>query len=107
MLSKTGPQYQASSGDSIAETRQNTDTAGSGMIVLPDEGLQSPAPPAHVINTEPLQPKERSPQGYYGQHTLFQLFDEVRFCALVIPAHDSRSFDILDPTTIPFHPRNS
>jgi hypothetical protein len=39
--------------------------------------------PANVTNTDPSDPRERSPRGYYSQHSLFQFFGEVR-CRTVL-----------------------
>ena len=85
LLSKAGLQNDGSPGDSFSEALHDGDTAGSGRTVLPNEGVdqeQNLALLTHVITTEPLNPKDRSPRGYYRQHTLFQFFDEVRYCIL-------------------------
>lgn len=64
--------------DGVVETlpaSDNADNAKSGQAVLLDKDDQSPA---RVTDTELSDPRERSPHGYYNQHTLFQFFVEVR-----------------------------
>ncbi|CAF9939653.1 MAG: hypothetical protein ALECFALPRED_008207 [Alectoria fallacina] len=63
--------------DGVVETlpaSDNADNAKSGQAVLLDKDDQSPA---RVTDTELSDPRERSPHGYYNQHTLFQFFVEV------------------------------
>lgn len=63
--------------DSTAETLR--DLVGSGQGLLPSK--ESNDSPGEAPRDQIIALKDRSPRGYYRQHTLFRFFDEVRFCA--------------------------
>lgn len=63
--------------DSTVETLR--DLVGSGQGLLPSK--ESDDSPGEGPRDQIIALKDRSPRGYYRQHTLFRFFDEVRFCA--------------------------
>lgn len=102
LLPKARLQHES---DCVAETlpaTDNADKAESGQAVLLNMNDQSPA---GVTDTELSDPRERSPRGYYGQHTLFQFFVEVR-CGVLYFACQPCSSVAIGTTTLPIHQRN-
>lgn len=96
LLSKDRMQHE---GDGVVETLRATDNAELGQAILPNQNS------ADVPNPQLSDPRERSPRGYYSQHTLFQFFGEVRCCVLSF-AGQSCSSVAVDSTTLPIHQRN-
>ncbi len=96
LLSKAGMQHE---GNCAAEILRATDNAEFGQAILPNQSS------ADVTNTELSDPRERSPRGYYSQHTLFQFFSEVRCCGFSIAVQSCSSITV-DSTTVPIHQRN-
>ncbi|OTA66587.1 hypothetical protein K449DRAFT_391037 [Hypoxylon sp. EC38] len=58
-----------------AENPSSIDNNQPGSAISPG-GMLTPDP-TRGTTTEPLDPKDRCPQGYYRRHTLFQFFQEV------------------------------
>lgn len=85
LLANAGPQSNENPSSFVAVAARDAEAVQSNQTPLLNEGFdqeQGPAPPAHVTKNEISDPKERSPRGYYRQHTLFRFFDEVRCCGL-------------------------
>ncbi len=95
-LSKAHMQHE---GDCVTETLRATDNAEFSQAILPNQSS------ADVTNTELSDPRERSPRGYYSQHTLFQFFSEVRCCGVSLAVQSCSSITV-DSTTLPIHQRN-
>ena len=102
LLSK-GRTQDASGG--VAESLRATDDAEFGQATLPNENLEEDQNPTQVTKTDLSDPRERNPRGYYGQHTLFQFFREVRYCVLYFASQSCSSFAI-DSTALPIRQRN-
>jgi hypothetical protein len=72
LLSRTSLEHDTnSSEDTIRNNAEYIQTVLGNYNPEVDQG------PAYVANIEILDPKQRSPSGYYKQHTLLQLFIEV------------------------------
>jgi hypothetical protein len=67
--------------EELADGNTNVEASGDVDYVqtgnVPKDGFEQQIL-AGVRHTELSDPRERSPKGYYGQHTLFQFFGEVR-----------------------------
>lgn len=96
LLSKARMQHE---GDCVVETLRATDNAEFGQPIPASQGSTD------VTNSEISDPRERSPRGYYSQHTLLQFFREVRRCLLSF-AGESCSSVAVDSTNLPFDQRN-
>lgn len=59
----------------VAETSRRVDNTQPSSPLFPRSHLDQDS--TNVGNTDPLDPRGRSPPGYYSRHTLFQFFSEV------------------------------
>ena len=63
--------------DSLAETLCVPDGNKHGQTILLKKSIEVDQIQPDAVKTELSDPKDRSPRGYYHQHTTFQLFGEV------------------------------
>lgn len=73
---------QQQEGHGAADGQRAADNADAGQAVPPHDRVEEDEGAADANGTDLSDPRERSPRGYYRQHTLLQFFAEVRRCVL-------------------------
>ncbi|KND93561.1 hypothetical protein TOPH_01405 [Tolypocladium ophioglossoides CBS 100239] len=68
---------QQQEGHDAADSLHAADNADSGQSIAPSDKVEEDRITADASSTDLSDPRERSPRGYYRQHTLLQFFAEV------------------------------
>lgn len=95
LLSK--PRLQQGSGDVT-----NLPQVQSDQAVSSTESNKKDQSSSHNTNAELSDPRQRSPRGFYRQHTLLQFFMEVRCCVLCLDIRSCSPAGVAS-TTLSFH----